>query len=129
MAQGAAEIDIDRPVDEVWQVVRDFGGIASWAPGIDSCTVSGDDRTLSLMGMEIVERNYGVDDDARTAAYGIVGGGLPVDIHRATVTVTPGANGGTHVSWVVDVEPDNLLPIMVQTYEGMLAALRQHVGG
>lgn len=129
MAQGEATIDIDRPVETVWSVVRDFGGVASWAPGIDSCTVSGDDRTLSLMGMEIVERNYGVDDEARTASYGIVGGGLTVDHHRATIAVTPDGDGGTHVSWAVDVEPETLLPIMVQTYQGFLDALRQHVEG
>jgi carbon monoxide dehydrogenase subunit G len=33
------EIDIDRPADEVWKLVRDFGGIDDWIPGIDACRV------------------------------------------------------------------------------------------
>lgn len=127
MAQGEAQIDIDRPADAVWQIVRDFGGLGTWMPGIDRCTVEGDDRTLSMLGMEIVERNYGVDDATRTATYGIVGGALPVEHHRATITVSE-KGSGAHVRWAVEVTPDNLAPVMVQTYQGALEALVAHMG-
>jgi carbon monoxide dehydrogenase subunit G len=127
MAQGEAQIDIDRPAEAVWQIVRDFGGVGTWMPGIDRCTVEGDDRTLSLLGMEIVERNYGVDDTARTARYGIVGGALPVEHHRATITVTETASGA-HVTWAFEVAPDNLGPVMSQTYQSALDALAVHMG-
>jgi carbon monoxide dehydrogenase subunit G len=122
MGQGEAQIDIDRPADEVWAVVSDFGGIGDWMPGIDRCTVSGQDRTISLLGMEIVERNYGVDATTRTASYGIVGGGLSVDHHRATITVHE-RDGGCRVRWSFEVEPDTLVPVMAQTYQGALEAL------
>lgn len=127
MAQGEAQIDIDRPAEAVWQIVRDFGGLGTWMPGIDRCTVEGDDRTLSLLGMEIVERNYGVDDTSRTASYGIVGGALPVTHHRATITVSEGRTGA-HVRWVFEVTPDDLAPIMSQTYQSALDALVAHMG-
>jgi carbon monoxide dehydrogenase subunit G len=126
VAQGEAQIDIDQPADAVWALVRDFGGIGTWMPGIDRCTVSGSDRTLSLMGMEIVERDYGVDDATRSASYGIVGGGLAVDHHRATITVSERPNG-CHVRWAFDVQPDTLAPLMAQTYQGALEALAKHL--
>jgi carbon monoxide dehydrogenase subunit G len=122
VGQGEVQIEIDRPAADVWEVVSDFGGIGSWMPGIDRCTVSGQDRTLSLLGMEIVERNYGVDDAARTASYGIVGGGLAVDHHRATISVTD-RDGGCRVRWSFEVEPETLVPVMAQTYQGALEAL------
>jgi len=50
MGSATNEIDIDRPADDVWKVVRDFGGLAAWMPGIDSCRVEGDDRILEMMG-------------------------------------------------------------------------------
>lgn len=128
MGQGEAQIDIDRPAEAVWQIVRDFGGIGTWMPGIESCTVDGEDRTLSLMGMEIVERNYGVDDAARTASYGIVGGALAVDHHRATIAVVDTGSGSARVTWSFEVEPDTMVPVMAQTYQGALDALAKHLG-
>ena len=56
MGKARAEIDIERPADEVWAVVGAFGGIASWMPGIESCVVDGDDRVIKTMGMEVTER-------------------------------------------------------------------------
>lgn len=127
MGRAEASIDIARPPDEVWAVVGDFGGLG-WMPGVESCTVEGDDRTLAMLGMEIVERQYGRDDAARSISYGIVGGGLTVDKHVATITVTP-ADAGSHVTWAVEVEPDSLTDIMQQTYAGALGALKQRLEG
>lgn len=127
MGQAQASIDIDRDADAVWAVAGDFGGLA-WMPGVESCTVDGDDRTLSMLGMEIVERQLGRDDAARRLSYGIVGGSLPVDRHVATITVTP-AGAGAHVTWDVEVLPDTLTDIMVQTYQGALGALKERLEG
>jgi carbon monoxide dehydrogenase subunit G len=128
MGTRTAQIDIDKSPDEVWAVVGDFGGIGAWMPGIDSCSVSGDERTISMLGMEIVERQFERDDAARSLTYGIVSGGLSVDHHRATIAVTPNGSG-SHVTWEVDVDPDTLTDIMEQTYQGSLQALKDHLGG
>jgi carbon monoxide dehydrogenase subunit G len=128
MGQRTADIDIDKTPDEVWAVVSNFGGLADWMPGIDACTVEGDDRTISMLGIELVEHLFECDDSARSLTYGIVSGGLTVDKHRATVTVTP-AGSGSHVTWSVEVEPDSLGDIMGQTYEGSLQGLKEHLGG
>lgn len=127
MGQAKAEIDVDSSPDQVWAVVGDFGGIGKWMPGIESCTVEGEDRTLSMLGMSIVERLYDRDDDARSITYGIVGGDLSVAEHRATIAVEPSPGGGSHVTWAVTVEPDTLTDVMQQTYQGSLEALEGHL--
>ena len=97
MGKARAEIDIDRPADDVWAVVGDFGGIAGWMPGIESCEVDGDDRIIKIMGMEVTERLERRDEDAREIVYAIVGG-VPVANHKATITVVPdGTSVARHV--------------------------------
>src|SRR4051812_49270860 len=99
MRTETAEIEIGAPVDDVWAVAGDFGGIG-WMPGIESVTVAGDDRTVATSGMEIVERLVKRDEDAMTLTYAIVGGPVPVDSHEATIAVVP-AGDGSRVSWSV----------------------------
>ncbi|HLX88008.1 MAG TPA: SRPBCC family protein, partial [Acidimicrobiales bacterium] len=74
MAEGRAEIEIAKPVDDVWAVVGDFGGIAGWMPGIESCRVDEDDRIIAMMGLEVTERLERRDEDAHEIVYRIVGG-------------------------------------------------------
>ena len=128
MASGISEIDIARSADDVWKVVGDFGGLASWMPGIETCTVEGDLRTISMSGMEIGERLVRRDDAERVLVYSIASGPAPVDHHEATITVTP-AGSGSHVTWAVDVEPETMLPLFTQIYQQSLDALKQHVEG
>jgi len=126
MGQARAEIDIDRPADEIWAVVGDFGGIGAWMPGIESCVLDGDDRVIKMMGMEITERLERRDDEQRELVYAIVGG-IPVINHEATITVIP--QGSTsHVTWDVDVD-DNMTDMMCQVYRQSLQALKDHLSG
>ncbi len=127
MGSAEVEIHIDRPVEDVWKVVGDFGGISEWSPGIESCEVHGDERTIKAMGMEIVERLLARDGQKHLISYGIVGGQVPVDHHKATITVYPDGKG-SRVTYAVEVEPDTLVPVMEQSYKGALAALEKHFG-
>ena len=103
MGKARAEIDIDKPADEVWAVVGDFGGIGDWMPGIESCLVDGDDRILKMGGMEIIERLERRDDDEREIVYGIVRrrpGHQPQGHHhrdpeRAARPMSPGTSTST----------------------------------
>ena len=63
MAEGKAEVTIDRSPDEVWKLFREFGGLETWMPGVETCTVDGDVRTIGLMGIEIKEQLRDRDDD------------------------------------------------------------------
>jgi mxaD protein len=126
MGTARAEIDINRPADDVWAVVGDFGGVGTWMPGIESCQVDGDDRVLKMMGMEITERLERRDDEARQLVYGIVGG-VPVANHKATITVVARGNGSS-VTWDVDVD-DEMTDLMHQVYQQSLQALQDHLSG
>jgi uncharacterized membrane protein len=127
MGQGKAEIDINGSADEVWAVAGDFGGIAGWMPGMESCRVEGENRILETMGMTITEKLISRDDASRTFAYSIVDG-VPVEHHEAVVTVTA-TDDGCHVTWVVDATPDEMADLMNTVYQQSLDALKVHVEG
>jgi carbon monoxide dehydrogenase subunit G len=126
MGKARAEIEIDRPADEVWAVVGDFGGIGAWMPGIESCHLDGDDRVIKMMGMEVTERLERRDEEERELVYAIVGG-VPVINHKATITVVP-AGSKSHVTWDVDVD-DDMTDMMHQVYQQSLSALKDHLSG
>jgi len=127
MGSGTAAVDIAASADQVWTVVGDFGGIATWMPGIETCRVEGDDRIIEMMGMTITERLVAKDDAGRTLTYAIADG-APVESHEAVITVTP--TGETaHVTWVVDAKPDEMADVMTGLYQQSLEALKAHVEG
>jgi carbon monoxide dehydrogenase subunit G len=126
MASGSTEISIACDPDTVWKTVGDFGALTSWLPGIETCELDGDDRVLSMMGMTIRERLLNRDDAKRAITYGIVESPMQLQKHEATVTVSP-ADGGSLVTWNVEVAPDNLLDVFVQTYAGGLESLKSNV--
>jgi hypothetical protein len=124
MGEARAEITIDRPADEVWAKVGNFGEL-TWMPGVETCELDGDDRILGMFGMRVVERLYARDDETRTLTYGIVDGDVKAETHRATITVMP-AGSGSFVTW--DVETDDAMVEMMQgAYTGALGALKEQL--
>jgi mxaD protein len=127
MGQRTAEIDVSGSPEAVWAVAGDFGGVAGWMPGMESCRVEGENRILETMGMTITERLLSKDDAARTITYSIVDG-VPVESHEATITVSA-AGDGSHVTWVVDAVPDEMADLMQSVYQQSLETLKSHVEG
>ena len=127
MASAQAAIDIKRSPDEVWATIGDFGGIADWMPGIESCRVEGENRILAMTGMEITERLVSNSDDARTQTYCIVSG-VPVESHQATITVTADGDG-SRVTWDVEAQPDEMTGVMQGIYQQTLDALKAKLEG
>ena len=125
MGTGNASVSIDRPADEVWTLIGDFGGISGWMPGIDSCRVEGDDRILETMGMTITEHLVKKDDAARALTYSIVEG-APVERHEAVITVSPEGKG-SRVTWDVDALPDDMAGLMATIYQQALDALKAYL--
>jgi carbon monoxide dehydrogenase subunit G len=127
MGEATNEIDIDRPADDVWQVVKDFGGVASWMPGIDSCRADGNDRILEMMGMELTETMVRCDDDARTLVYTIAKSPMPLEHHEASIAVSPTGDASSHVTYTVEVRPDSMVEPMSGAYAAALRALKSRV--
>jgi mxaD protein len=121
MAAGAVEVTVAAPPDAVWAKVGDFGGVGEFFPGIESFRLEGDDRIIGMFGMEIRERLVSRDDATRTLVYSVVDG-VPIESHRATITVEPEGEG-SKVTWAYDVEPAEMAPIFGDTYKGALAAV------
>lgn len=121
MSEGSVEVHVDAAPDQVWALVRAFGDLGDWMPGIDSCRVEGQDRLIEAGGNQIRERLVASDDAAMSLTYAIVDG-MPIDSHRATISVAPDGNG-TRVTWTVEVSPDERLPMFSGIYQGALKAL------
>jgi hypothetical protein len=95
--------------DGVWRVVRDFGGIADWHPGIDRSVLEGGAdtdqigaiRSLGLGdGSTVIELLVGLDDTARALTYEIVESPFPVRLYRSTIRVVPvTTTGESFVEW------------------------------
>ena len=128
MADGKAEISIAGSPDEVWKLVGDFGGLAEWMPGIEACELEGDVRKIQTMGLDIEERLNSRDDATRTISYSIVKSPMPLEHHEATITVTPDGEG-CHVTWAVEVRPDEMLGAFLPIYQGSLDATKARVEG
>jgi uncharacterized protein YndB with AHSA1/START domain len=96
---------------KVWAIVKDFGGIHKWHPGVASTKLeqkkddNGDMatyRTLTFKdGGNVFEKLRSADDAAMKLKYEIVTGTLPLTDYNATMTVTKGENAGeSTVTWV-----------------------------
>ena len=121
MAEGAVDVSVGAPPDEVWAKLGDFGGIGEYFPGIESCRLEGDDRVIGLFGMEIRERLMTRDDQKRTLTYSVVAG-VPVESHSATITVEPEGDG-SKVTWSYAVTPDEMAPVFGDSYQAALTSV------
>ena len=127
MGEARAEITIERPADEVWAKIGNFGEL-TWMPGVDTCELDGDDRILGMFGsMRIVERQFARNNEERTLTYGIVDGDMKPEVHRATIKVNP-AGSGSFVTWDVETD-DAMVEVMQGAYVGALEALKVQLEG
>jgi carbon monoxide dehydrogenase subunit G len=127
MGEARAEATIERPADDVWAVIGDFGNL-SWMPGVDTCELDGPDRrVLGMFGMRVVEQQLAGDDAGRTLTYGIVDGDMKPELHEATITVSP-AGAGSHVTWDVKTD-EGMVEVMKGAYQGALDGLKGQLEG
>lgn len=91
---------------KVWAIVKDFGNIHKWHPGVASTKLEkkGEDtfRTLTFKdGGNVYEKLRSSDDAAMRLRYEIVSGTLPLSDYNAMITVSKGEKPGeTIVTWV-----------------------------
>ncbi len=127
MARIENTIDIDRPVEDVWNVVGDFGAISTWLPAIAASSFGDGVRECSMEGggllkEEITDR----DDDAHRYSYRIVESPMPIDFHEATMRVDA-RDGGSTVTWITEIRPDDMAAAMEPVFSDGLLALKSHL--
>ncbi len=126
MGQAESVVSIAQPTGIVWEHVGDFGGLHEWMPGVDSCTVEGDVRTLAVLGMQVSEKLIKKDDAAKVLEYSIIDSPLNAESHLGRVSVHEDGDG-SRVTWFVDVAPDSLTDLLSGTYQQALDALKAHL--
>ncbi len=122
MAADELVTEVDATPDAVWALVGDFAAGERYIEGIEAFRIEGDDRVLTMFGLEIRERLIDRDEVARTITYSVVEG-APFESHRASLKVEP-SSAGTKVTYRFEVTPDEMLPILVDTYSKALDSLK-----
>jgi len=102
MANVKIEAELAASPAAVWEIVRDFGDVVRWSPGITSCELDGAGvgavRTIKLGDIVIRERLEAFDDVGRSFSYSIVEAPLPLQNYLATFAVAAAADG-SKITW------------------------------
>lgn len=125
MATLRTHATIDRPVQEVWEVVSDAGNISAWFPAVETSSASGTKRQCELVGGNPLEEEIVTNDsDLRRFQYRITGG-MPVESHLSTVDVLD-TDAGTVVVYSTEVTPDAVADTLGPAIEDGLRGLKQY---
>jgi mxaD protein len=101
-------VDVAAPVDKTWDTIKDFDSLNKWHPGFSADEIQkgennkvGAVRKLTVKdGPSFTEELLAFDDAKHTYKYRIIESPLPLRDYVSHITVTPGAKGGSHVTWV-----------------------------
>ncbi|WP_072369143.1 SRPBCC family protein [Hyphomicrobium sp. NDB2Meth4] len=103
------KIDIAAPPAKVWDIIKNFADIATWNPALTSSTGTGGNennasRTIVFKsGGELVEGLDYYSDKEMDYLYRLSKEKidvLPVSSYTAEITVKPGPNDGSTVTWM-----------------------------
>src|SRR5688572_30382072 len=123
--------DIPLPVDAAtaWAAIRDVGRPHLLFRGVLSdAHLDGDDRIVTFAnGMVVRERIVDVDDATRRLAYSVVDG--PFTHHHATFSVTAEPDGTSRLTWVADLLPDEVAPMVEELMDQGASAAAATLGG
>uniref|UniRef100_A0A7V6A1R8 SRPBCC family protein n=1 Tax=Desulfobacca acetoxidans TaxID=60893 RepID=A0A7V6A1R8_9BACT len=104
MGQVSVKVSIPVAADKVWQTLRDFGAMNTWAPGIATLALKGNGvgavRTMTFQdGSRVVERLESLNDASRSISYTILESTLPLEGYVASLTVRDLGSTGCEVEW------------------------------
>jgi hypothetical protein len=111
----------------VWALVGDPARLPEWFPGIESCTVEGDQRTVTTRsGLPMPERLLTVDPALRRLQYRIT---APLFVeHLGTIDVLDLGDGTCLVVYSTDAQPATLALVIGGAARAALAALPTALG-
>jgi hypothetical protein len=123
---------IPAPVDSVWSVVRDFGGMVGLVPGVVRCHIE-DGLQGSVVGcvrnfhcddppVDIRERLLALDDHRHAQTYAIVDIPLPIERYVAQVRLYPiTQTDQTFIRWTSSFRcPAEAEPQLAAVFQGIL---------
>ncbi|MFT8896031.1 MAG: SRPBCC family protein [Acetobacter sp.] len=100
---------INAPVSSVWKLIRDFGVLGRWLPGVKSCAIEGDDpgdrvgaiRRLKMGDVGVIrEQLLALSDVDHAVTFSIIESALPIRNYRSTISLLPiTASNGTFIQW------------------------------
>ncbi|MCP1214418.1 SRPBCC family protein [Acetobacter okinawensis] len=100
---------IHAPVPAVWGLIRDFGTLGNWLPGVKTCVIEGDDagdrvgaiRRLEMGDVGVIrEQLLALSDVDHAMMFSIIESALPIRNYRSTISLLPITNGDhTFIQW------------------------------
>ena len=144
MTEVYASTIVPAPIDEVWDVVGDYGGIAKWHPAVNDTQIKegpaadqvGSIRQCELDGgAKLVERQTARSDDERFYSYIITDSPMPMTNCEGTIRLRPVTDGGaTFMEWISRFDPapgaeGELSIMMADIYQAGFESLKARFGG
>jgi carbon monoxide dehydrogenase subunit G len=129
MATITEHIAIAAPPERAWAALRDVARPHLAFPGVlTDARLEGDRRVVTFAdGLVVTEQIVTVDDRDRRLAYTVLDG--PFTHHHASFAVTEAPDGRTTVTWVTDLLPDDVAPMVADLMRQGAAALASTLGG
>ncbi|MBO1325536.1 SRPBCC family protein [Acetobacter sp. TBRC 12305] len=107
---------LDAPVASVWPLIRDFGAIGMWLPGVKSCQIEGGDpgdrvgaiRRLEMGDVGLIrEQLLALSDTDHAVTFSIIESALPIWNYRSTIRLFRVTDGErTFIRWKGAFEAD-----------------------
>jgi carbon monoxide dehydrogenase subunit G len=119
---------IDRPVEDVWSALRDFGALHErLVPGfVVDTVVRGDVRAVTFFnGAVAEERLVAIDDHEHRIAYTVIDGPFASTHHNASAELHPVDDERTRFVWTTDVLPDDLAAPIAQLMERGITTVKE----
>jgi mxaD protein len=143
-------VNIQAPVDKVWNTIKDFDSLNKWHPTFARDEIAKGDnnkpgavRKLTIKdGPSFTEELLAWDEGTHSYRYRIIESPLPLRDYVSHISVKPDGKGGSKVTWsgtfkrksTSDTPPeaendDAAVKLITGVYEGGLANLKKMLGG
>ncbi|MDQ8726261.1 SRPBCC family protein [Bradyrhizobium sp. LHD-71] len=111
MATIIKDVSIDAGPAEVWDALEDFGALHQrLVPGfVTACEFDGEARTVTFSNGSVAREFLVTSDrERRRLVYAVVSDHIKQ--HSASAQVFDDGKGGTRLTWITDVLPNDLAP-------------------